>query len=314
MHDLSEPMVSKGKSDFPLVVDRTKGGPSVRESDAPKEGRTVFRDQVDRAENEEGQGGGGLSTSSAGCSGASGSRMGPGPDSGSSAPSSVPHSLATSRDDEDEEDEESSGRRSNGHTGTRSLGLLKLKANANSKTCYKETLGCRTRRHETQTVKLRHVNYALDYTKVMGPLVYCSKVVEPTTILRLSSELYRRGTFSSHGGSLEKDAPGLSATSTTSESLESNGLDTEIPAAARRPRSTRGSQKWSNVRAVMALYSSLRKIKSYTRRVSPLPTGYGSTVDCRDGCICQGSEGLATRVSGKSVHWDVPVVVCEEGI
>lgn len=72
--------------------------------------------QVDRAENEEGQGGGGLSTSSAGCSGASGSRMGPGPDSGSSAPSSVPHSLATSRDDEDEE---SSGRRSNGHTGTR---------------------------------------------------------------------------------------------------------------------------------------------------------------------------------------------------
>lgn len=76
-------------------------------------------DSVDRAENEEGQGGGGLSTSSAGCSGASGSRMGPGPDSGSSAPSSVPHSLATSRDDEDDEDEESSGRRSNGHTGTR---------------------------------------------------------------------------------------------------------------------------------------------------------------------------------------------------
>ncbi|KOC62371.1 Cyclic nucleotide-gated cation channel alpha-3 [Habropoda laboriosa] len=123
--------------------------------------------------------------------------MGPGPDSGSSAPSSVPHSLATSRDDEDDEDEESSGRRSNGHTGTR------------------------------------------------------------------LSELYRRGTSSSHGGSLEKDAPELSATSTTSESLESNGLDTEIPAAARRPRSTRGSQKWSNVRAVMALYSSLRKIKRF---------------------------------------------------
>ncbi|XP_076221835.1 uncharacterized protein LOC116431829 isoform X2 [Nomia melanderi] len=75
--------------------------------------------KVDRAENEEGQGGGGLSASSAGYSGASGSRMGPGPDSGSSAPSSVPHSLATSRDDEDDEDEESSGRRSNGHTGTR---------------------------------------------------------------------------------------------------------------------------------------------------------------------------------------------------
>ncbi|XP_043252602.1 uncharacterized protein LOC122397492 [Colletes gigas] len=121
--------------------------------------------------------------------------MGPGPDSGSSAPSSVPHSLATSRDEEDDEDEESSGRRSNGHSGTR------------------------------------------------------------------LSELYRRGTSSSHGGSLENDAPGLSTTSTTSDSLESNDLDTEIPATARRPRSTRGSQKWSNVRAVMALYSSLRKIK-----------------------------------------------------
>ncbi|XP_054004919.1 uncharacterized protein LOC128890458 isoform X2 [Hylaeus anthracinus] len=79
----------------------------------------LTRLKVDRAENEEGQGGGGLSTSLAGYSGASGSRMGPGPDSGSSAPSSVPHSLATSRDDEDDEDEESSGRRSNGHSGTR---------------------------------------------------------------------------------------------------------------------------------------------------------------------------------------------------
>lgn len=67
--------------------------------------------QVDRAEKEEGQGEGGLAPS---CSGASGSRMGPGPDSGSSAPSSAPQSLATSRDDEDDEDEESSGRRSNG--------------------------------------------------------------------------------------------------------------------------------------------------------------------------------------------------------
>jgi len=76
--------------------------------------------QVDRAEKEEGQGEGGLAPSSAGCSaGASGSRMGPGPDSGSSAPSSVPQSLATSRDDEDDEDEESSGRRSNGHGGSR---------------------------------------------------------------------------------------------------------------------------------------------------------------------------------------------------
>lgn len=77
--------------------------------------------QVDRAEKEEGQGGGGgLAPSfTAGCSGASGSRMGPGPDSGSSAPSSVPQSLATSRDDEDDEDDESSGRRSNGHGGSR---------------------------------------------------------------------------------------------------------------------------------------------------------------------------------------------------
>lgn len=76
--------------------------------------------QVDRGEKEEGQGEGGLAPSSAGYSGgASGSRMGPGPDSGSSAPSSVPQSLATSRDDEDDEDEESSGRRSNGHGGSR---------------------------------------------------------------------------------------------------------------------------------------------------------------------------------------------------
>lgn len=74
--------------------------------------------QVDRGEKEEGQGEGGLAPSSAGCSGASGLRMGPGPDSGSSAPSSVPQSLATSRDDEDDDDEESS-RRSNGHRGSR---------------------------------------------------------------------------------------------------------------------------------------------------------------------------------------------------
>lgn len=78
--------------------------------------RMIIKLQVDRAEKEEGQGEGGLAPS---CSGASGSRMGPGPDSGSSAPSSVPQSLATSRDDEDDEDEESSGRRSNGHGGSR---------------------------------------------------------------------------------------------------------------------------------------------------------------------------------------------------
>ncbi|XP_018347410.1 PREDICTED: transcriptional regulator ATRX-like isoform X2 [Trachymyrmex septentrionalis] len=46
--------------------------------------------------------------------------MGPGPDSGSSAPSSVPQSLVTSRDDEDDEDEESSDKRSNCHGGSRS--------------------------------------------------------------------------------------------------------------------------------------------------------------------------------------------------
>lgn len=75
--------------------------------------------KVDRAEKEEGQGEGGPVPSSAGCSGAFSSRMGPGPDSGSSAPSSVPQSLATSRDDEDDEDDESSGRRSNGHGRSR---------------------------------------------------------------------------------------------------------------------------------------------------------------------------------------------------
>lgn len=75
--------------------------------------------QVDRAE-EEGQGEGGLVPS---CSSASGSRMGPGPDSGSSAPSSVPQSLATSRDDEDDEDDESSSRR-NHHRGSRLVILV----------------------------------------------------------------------------------------------------------------------------------------------------------------------------------------------
>ncbi|XP_033217972.1 uncharacterized protein LOC117173478 [Belonocnema kinseyi] len=74
--------------------------------------------KVDRAENVEAQGGG-LAPSSAYCSGPSGSRMGPGPDSGSSGPSSAPHSLATSRDEEDDEDEESS-KRSRGGTRTKS--------------------------------------------------------------------------------------------------------------------------------------------------------------------------------------------------
>ncbi|XP_072758822.1 uncharacterized protein [Anoplolepis gracilipes] len=149
---------------------------------------------VDR-EKEEGQGEGGLAPS---CSGASGLRMGPGPDSGSSAPSSVPQSLATSRDDEDDEDDESSGKRSNGHGGSR------------------------------------------------------------------LSEIYRqRHVISSHRRAPATKAPGagLATTSTTSESLESYPLDAEVPAAVKRPRNSRGSQKWSNVRAVMALYSSLRKIK-----------------------------------------------------
>lgn len=87
-------------------------------------------------------------------------------------------------------------------------------------------------------------------------------------LLRRSSEIYRqRHTISSHRRAFTTKAAGarLAATSTTSESLESYALDAEIPAAARRPRSTRGSQKWSNVRAVMALYSSLRKIKRYSR-------------------------------------------------
>ncbi|XP_043464168.1 uncharacterized protein LOC122499744 isoform X6 [Leptopilina heterotoma] len=116
--------------------------------------------------------------------------MGPGPDSGSSGPSSAPHSLATSRDEEDDEDEESSARRTNSHS---------------------------------------------DRSRFAG--------------------MHRRP-------SLQKSfSNGLGTTSTTSNSLDSICGDSGIPDAARRPRSTRGSQKWSNVRAVMALYSSLRKIK-----------------------------------------------------
>lgn len=62
--------------------------------------------------------------------------------------------------------------------------------------------------------------------------------------------------------SLEKSlSNGLAATS-TSNSLDSAG-EAAVAEAAKRPRSTRGSQKWSNVRAVMTLYSSLRKIKRY---------------------------------------------------
>lgn len=67
---------------------------------------------MDRTENEEIQAGGLTATSAL----ASGSRMGTGLDSGSSAPSSAQHSLATSREEED--DEESSSRPS-GQSGSR---------------------------------------------------------------------------------------------------------------------------------------------------------------------------------------------------
>lgn len=99
----------------------------------------------------------------------------------------------------------------------------------------------------------------------------CGRERQPVWVLcllRRSSEIYRRRrAISGHRQAFASRSAGagLAATSTTSESLESYVLDTEIPAAARRPRSTRGSQKWSNVRAVMALYSSLRKIKRYSR-------------------------------------------------
>ncbi|XP_023248266.1 uncharacterized protein LOC106639567 [Copidosoma floridanum] len=139
--------------------------------------------------------------------------MGPGivVDSGSSAPSSVPHSLATSRDDEDEDDEESSGRRSNGQSGG-SLASLDYDDGNDEE-------------EEDEEDDEDGAGFA-------GRLY-------PTTA------------------------------STTSQSLDSAGVtgalvDEEAKiaaAAASRPRSTRGSQKWSNVRAVMALYSSLRKIK-----------------------------------------------------
>ncbi|XP_024939902.1 uncharacterized protein LOC107266738 isoform X2 [Cephus cinctus] len=169
-----------------LSYGATNQAPSARTTSDPAAVLSAFK--VDRAENEEAQGGGPAPTSGYG-NAASCSRMGPGPDSGSSAPSSVPHSLATSRDEEDDDDEDSSGRRSNGQGGSRSPGRYRISAPR---------------------------------------------------------------------GSLEKSfSNGIGATTSTSNSLDSAGE----AATARRPRSTRGSQKWSNVRAVMALYSSLRKIK-----------------------------------------------------
>ncbi|KAF7401546.1 hypothetical protein HZH68_007366 [Vespula germanica] len=147
---------------------------------------------VDRAEKKEGQGVGDPTASLAGCSGASGSRMGPGPDSGSSAPSSVPQSLATSRDEEDDEDKESNGSRTNSHVGSRSLGF------------------------------------------------------------------YDQDASISEHGSFEKEITSLRGTSTTSESLDSTGLDTEIPAAARR---TKSNQRWMKLRTTVQLSSAISTIQ-----------------------------------------------------
>ncbi|KAK0159046.1 hypothetical protein PV328_009977 [Microctonus aethiopoides] len=119
--------------------------------------------------------------------------MGPGPDSGSSAPSSAPHSLATSREEEDDDDEESNGRPPNDPGRSRSP---------------------RSRLHRRPSL---------------------------------------RKSFST----------GFSSNAVSLDSIDSN-VPEPVPDSARRPRSSRGSQKWSNVRAVMALYSSLRKIKRYT--------------------------------------------------
>lgn len=119
-------------------------------------------------------------------------------------------------------------------------------------------------------------------------------------LLRRSSEIYRqRQAISSHRRAFatKTTGAGLAATSTTSESLESYALDTEIPAAARRPRNTRGSQKWSNVRAVMALYSSLRKIKRYSRHQS-IWTVTSSTVIRTQKHTCTLSQTLFRIVLG----------------
>uniref|UniRef100_A0ABD2XE96 Cyclic nucleotide-binding domain-containing protein n=1 Tax=Trichogramma kaykai TaxID=54128 RepID=A0ABD2XE96_9HYME len=182
--------------------------------------------EVDRADNEEAQAGGLAPPSSAHHhSGGLGSRMGPGPDSGSSAPSSVPHSLATSRDEEDDDDEESSGRRSNGHGGSRSA-----------------RAAARQRRNLRRLHKSLSAGGSAGYGRPGG------------------SNSRSFGGYSDGGGSFDGfvNAPTTPLT-TTSNSLDG---DSEIPAAgAIGSHGTRGSQKWSNVRAVMALYSSLRKIK-----------------------------------------------------
>lgn len=64
-------------------------------------------------------------------------------------------------------------------------------------------------------------------------------------LLHRSSEIYRRCAISGHRQAFARRSVDveIAATSTTSESLESNAIDAEILAVANRPRSTRGSQK-----------------------------------------------------------------------
>ncbi|XP_031781673.1 uncharacterized protein LOC100118446 isoform X3 [Nasonia vitripennis] len=221
--------------------------------------------KVDRAENVEAQGGG-LAPPSSGyhCSAASGSRMGPGPDSGSSAPSSVPHSLATSRDEEDDDDEESSGRRSNGHGGS----SFRQQQAAEADRRRDLHVGQRRKIAEipqkclpNQPRELRQFLSVIDSSS--ANVFHCrgSSVAVGGSFQRGASLLSKSFSGSGLGAGSSGGSLGFPA-STTSNSLDSACADSsEIPAAARRPRSTRGSQKWSNVRAVMALYSSLRKIK-----------------------------------------------------
>ncbi|XP_044583582.1 uncharacterized protein LOC123264374 isoform X1 [Cotesia glomerata] len=151
--------------------------------------------KVDRTENEEIQAGGLTATSAL----ASGSRMGTGLDSGSSAPSSAQHSLATSREEED--DEESSSRPS-GQSGSRLPSI------------------------QQRSGLIRRPS------------------------LRKSISNGDGADYSSNSNSLE---------SNSTESIDQ--LPDPPSGSSKRQRRSRGSQKWSNVRAVVALYSSLRKIK-----------------------------------------------------
>ncbi|KAK0090440.1 hypothetical protein PV325_000104 [Microctonus aethiopoides] len=164
---------------------------------------------VDRTEKEEGQCGGPTSLSVFNTA-ASGSRMGPGPDSGSSAPSSAPHSLATSREEEDDDDEESNGRPPN------------------------------------------------DPGRSSDPVG--KNVTAPEMRMRLRPRRSPRSRLHRRPSLRKSFSTGFSSNAVSLDSIDSN-VPEPVPDSARRPRSSRGSQKWSNVRAVMALYSSLRKIK-----------------------------------------------------